>query len=208
MKKDIDIYTWKRKKHFEYYQEFDNPCFSININIDITALIDKTCERNLKFFPSFLFCLMKAMNQVEELKFRVRDNKVVIHDLIHPSYTVLNETENFVFCYSRFIDDFDIFYNSVLEDILMAIKGNNLSDEGGRDDLVFVSSVPWIAFNSITHPFKKDDPHSIPRVTFGKYFKEGKTIKLPISVQAHHGLVDGLHIARLLERINEAIVTL
>jgi len=206
--KDIDIYNWKRKAHYEYYQSFDNPCFSLSVNIDITLLIEKIKEKDLKFFPTFLYCLIKGMNQVEELKYRIRKNRVIVHDMIHPSYTVLNERECFVFCYTEFIIDFEIFYQNVLKDIEMALHGNNLEDEEGKDDLVFISSIPWISFTGLTHPFKKDDLHSIPRVNFGKYFEENKIIKLPISVQAHHGLVDGLHIARLLENIEKAILEL
>ena len=206
--KDIDIYNWKRKAHYEYYQSFDNPCFSLSVNIDITLLIEKIKEKNLKFFPTFLYCLIKGMNQVEELKYRIRKNQVLVHEMIHPSYTVLNEHECFVFCYSEFIVDFEIFYQNVLNDIETALHGNNLEDEEGKDDLVYISSIPWISFTGLTHPFKKDDLHSIPRVNFGKYFVENKIVKLPISVQAHHGLVDGLHIARLFENIEKAILEL
>ncbi len=206
--KDIDIYNWKRKAHYDYYQTFDNPCFSLTVNIDITLLIEKLKKTNLKFFPTFLYCLIKAMNQVEEFKCRIRKDGVIIHETIHPSYTVLNEHECFVFCYSEFTTDFKMFYQNVLKDIEVSLHGNNLVDEEGKDDLVYISSIPWISFTGLTHPFKKDDPHSIPRVNFGRYFEENKIIKLPISVQAHHGLVDGLHIARMLEAIEKAILEL
>lgn len=203
--KNIDIYNWKRRKHYAYYQGFDNPCFSLSVNIDITLLIEKIKSKKLKFFPTFLYCLMKAMNRVEELRFRTRIDGVVVHEKINPSYTVLNEQENFVFCYSEYNEDFAVFYDQVTDDIKQALKGDNLSDEEGKDDLVYISSLPWTEFTGLTHPFKKDDLHSIPRVTFGKYFKDNQKIKLPFSIQAHHGLVDGLHISRLLKEIEEVI---
>lgn len=203
--KNIDIYNWKRKKHYVFYQEFDNPCFSLSVNIDITLLIEKIKSNKLKFFPSFLYCLMKAINRVEELRFRTRKDKVVLHEQVNPSYTVLNELDNFVFCYSEYKDDFRAFYNQVINDIKQALKGDNLSDEEGKDDLVYISSVPWIEFTGLTHPFKRDDLPSIPRVTFGKYFEDNQRIKLPFSIQAHHGLVDGLHISHLIREIDVAI---
>ncbi|MDD3712370.1 MAG: chloramphenicol acetyltransferase [Candidatus Izemoplasmatales bacterium] len=203
--KNIDIYNWKRKKHYVFYQEFDNPCFSLSVNIDITLLIEKIKSNKLKFFPSFLYCLMKAINRVEELRFRTRKDKVVLHEQVNPSYTVLNEQENFVFCYSEYNNDFETFYSQVIKDIKLALKGDNLSDEEGKDDLVYISSVPWIEFTGLTHPFKRDDLPSIPRVTFGKYFEDNQKIKLPFSIQAHHGLVDGLHISHLFKEIDGVI---
>ena len=203
--KDIDIYNWKRKAHYEYFQDFENPCFSINVNIDITTLIKKLEGKQLKFFPTFLYCLMTGLNNVPEFRTRVREKRVVIHDLTHPSYTVLNEDEVFVFCRTEYSKDFYSFYNKVLEDIKRASKGLNLEDEEGKDDLVFISSLPWISFTGLTHPFKKNDLFSIPRVTFGKYFKENEKFKLPLSIAMHHGLVDGLHVSKVLMEIDLAI---
>jgi hypothetical protein len=43
--------------------------------------------------------------------------------------------------------------------------------------------------------------HSIPRFAWGKYFREGGALKMPLSMQAHHGLVDGLHFGRFYELV-------
>ncbi len=205
--KDIDICKWNRKVYYDYYRNYDNPCFSLSVNIDITMLIEKINEKKLKFFPVFLYVLMKSINEIEELKYRVRGEKVVLHETVSPSFTVLNKSENYVFCYTEYHQDFESFYNNVLNNIDKAIKGGDLIDEEGKDDLIFISSLPWISFSSITHPFSKNDPHSIPRITFGKYFQDGNSYLLPFHIQVHHGLCDGLHIGRLIENIKEMIIS-
>ncbi|MDT8336528.1 MAG: chloramphenicol acetyltransferase [Candidatus Izemoplasmatales bacterium] len=203
--KDIDIFNWNRRVYYEFYKSYANPCFSLDVNIDITSLISLIKTKQLKFFPSFLYCLMRGLNSIDEFKYRIKKDRVVIHDIIHPSFTVLNSKGNYVFCYTEYKSDFKEFYHDVLDNIEVALKGNNLEDEEGKDDLVFISSIPWISFTSVTHPFSKNDPHSIPRVTFGKYFESNNKYYLPISFQVHHGLCDGLHIARLIEGINETV---
>jgi len=203
--KVIDINNWDRRKYFDFYKNYNNPCFSINLNLDIDKLIELTKKQNLKFFPTFIYCLMKAMNEIEEFKYRVRNNTVVLHDLIHPTYTVLNEKNQYVFCFTKYDSNFKMFYKNVIQDIEREVKGENLEDETDKDDLVFISNIPWFSFTALMHPFSEDDPHSIPRVSFGKYFVENERIKLPISFQFHHGLCDGFHIAQLIDKINCAI---
>ncbi|WP_428866904.1 CatA-like O-acetyltransferase [Clostridium sediminicola] len=52
----------------------------------------------------------------------------------------------------------------------------------------------WVSFTSITHPIQMNPVHSVPRIAWGKYFEENGKIKLPLSVQVHHSLVDGIHV--------------
>ena len=46
---------------------------------------------------------------------------------------------------------------------------------------------------------------SIPRIAFGKFIKEGERIFLPISVEVHHALMDGLHVGRFMMRLEEML---
>ncbi|HAN77810.1 MAG TPA: chloramphenicol acetyltransferase, partial [Bacteroidales bacterium] len=41
---------------------------------------------------------------------------------------------------------------------------------------------------------------SIPKISFGKFFKENDKLWLPVAVHAHHGLMDGLHVAKFIEK--------
>jgi len=77
--KIVDIKKWNRKKYYEYYKNYDNPCFSVDLNIDIDLLIRIVKTKNLKFFPTFIYCLMKAMNDIDEFKYRVRGDTVILH---------------------------------------------------------------------------------------------------------------------------------
>lgn len=66
--------------------------------------------------------------------------------------------------------------------------------------MFFITSVPWFSFTAFTHPY--DEKYgSIPILTIGKYFNEGDRTLLPVSVQVHHGLVDGIHVGRFYDRL-------
>ena len=195
----------KRIKHYNFYKDFDYPLFSISANIEITKLIEFIKLNKIAFFPTFLYLMMKSMNSVDEFKYRIRDNEVVLHDTVTPSYTVLNNEELYVFCTTEYNNDYDTFIKNVKNDIDDAKKTTRLEDLPGRDDLVFISSIPWISFSHTTHPIDTKHPDSFPRVTFGKYFEELGKIKIPFTVFVHHGLCDGLHVSRFFEGIQRNI---
>jgi chloramphenicol O-acetyltransferase type A len=44
---------------------------------------------------------------------------------------------------------------------------------------------------------------SIPRFAWGKFSEEGESLKMPLDVQAHHGLMDGLHMGRFFMLVQE-----
>ena len=64
-------------------------------------------------------------------------------------------------------------------------------DEEGRDDFLYLSAVPWVSFTSISHAMHYHPHDSIPRISWGKYFKDGDKTLMPLSLTAHHALVDG-----------------
>ena len=49
------------------------------------------------------------------------------------------------------------------------------------------------------HPLKLSPPDSVPRFAWGKHRKEGKKILMPLSVQGHHAVMDGLNAGRFYE---------
>lgn len=65
------------------------------------------------------------------------------------------------------------------------------------------SSIPWIRFTQFTRPITRLGDDAIPRVTFGKYQWRDGRLWMPVATQTHHGLVDGLHIGRFFEGLEQ-----
>jgi len=65
--------------------------------------------------------------------------------------------------------------------------------------------IPWISFTGLQHARKTDLEDTIPRFVFGKYFKEEKRLKMPLSVEVHHALVDGFHVGQLFKFLQEEL---
>ena len=77
--------------------------------------------------------------------------------------------------------------------------------EPDRDDFLFMTAIPWVSFTAFVHPVPLDPPDSVPRFAWGRFREEGDSAVLPLNIQAHHALVDGIHVARFYERVQEGI---
>ena len=78
-----------------------------------------------------------------------------------------------------------------------------MEDEVNRDDYLFLSAIPWVSFTSFAHAMHYEPADSVPRFTWGKYFKEGDKILMPLSVQAHHAVVDGRHTGKYFQQFQK-----
>ena len=64
-----------------------------------------------------------------------------------------------------------------------------------------MTAIPWVSFTSFMHPIDLDPVDSVPRFAWGKFFQDGALVKMPLSVQAHHALMDGVHLGRYYEKL-------
>ncbi|MGN2370103.1 CatA-like O-acetyltransferase [Clostridium cagae] len=201
----IDIENWKRKDHYNFFRQADYPHFNICGNIDITKFYKYIKENELPFFISILYASTKTANSIKEFKLRIRGDKVIEHETVNPSFTIITDEEVFSFCRSNYTDNFNEFKTNTLKEIEKVKNNISIEDEPGQDDLLYITSIPWVSFTNITHPIQMNPVDSIPRIAWGKYFEEGGNIKLPISVDVHHALVDGVHIGQYFNIIQEII---
>lgn len=197
----IDQAHWERRKHFEYFSQFDYPHFNVCVNLDITRFYPFTKDNEHPFFVSFLYAATLAANGILEFRCRIRNEQVVVHERVSPSFTVLSGNGIFGFFTAEYEDDFRAFKAKALAGIEAAKENPTIEDDPLRDDLLFITSLPWVSFTSISLPIQMHPVDSVPRLSWGKYFSEGDKTKIPFSVQAHHALVDGVHVGAYFMKI-------
>lgn len=199
----IDLESWPRRRHFELYRGLDYPHVGLCANVDISAFRAAVREQGLSFALAAAYVLARAANELPEFRLRIRGNQVVEHEVVHPSFTVLNEQELFSFCTVPYRAALAEFAPLAAERMAQVQAAPVLSDEPGQDDLLFMTGLPWVSFTSILHPIHMHPADSVPRIAWGKFFdQEGRTL-MPVAVQVHHALMDGLHIGRYYQRIQQ-----
>lgn len=205
--KTIDIETWSRAQHYNFFKNMDYPQYNICMNIDITNFLGKVKEKKLPFYYAMVYTSMSAANDIEEFRYRVREGKVILHEKLHPSFTdISGNSEFFKLVTLELEGTMEEFTNRA------KLKSENQTayfpfEEISRDDLIYITCIPWISFTHMSHTInlRKDD--AVPRLSWGKYFREGDKVLLPYSVQVNHAFVDGFHVGRFTERLQAYLDT-
>ncbi len=199
--KIIDLENWTRKEYFDFFSKYDNPFFGIVTEIDCTKAYENSKKNNISFFAYYLHKSILAVNKIEELRCRVVDKKVVLFDTVHAGSTIGRENGTFGFSFTNFSLDFETFDKALTEEItkVQATKGLGLNENTKRLDIIHYSALPWSKFTGLTHARNFNSDDTVPKITFGKMFKIENKRMLPMSIDVHHGLVDGIHISKYFE---------
>lgn len=192
----IDMGAWPRHKHFEFFQSFEDPHFNLCAAVEVTALRAAVKQRGLSFSVALVYLLARAANGIPEFRQRIRGNQVVEHEVVHPSITVLTPGDLFGFCAIRYSGDFATFAARAAEAMACAQAYAVLEDGPDEDALLFMTAIPWLSFTGLIHPIPRRPPDSVPRIAWGRFRPAGDRLEMPLSIHAHHGLVDGIHVGR------------
>lgn len=196
----IDIEQWDRKEQYHFFKEYDNPFFGLTVDIDVARLLRYTKARDHSFFAAYLFLSQLQVNRIKEFRYRIVDDEVHDYDTITAGSTVLKSNEVFTFCYFDYMDSFKSFEAHVLERTENCRQPESLLDDHDSNPAqVHYSVIPWVHFRGLTHPRNYGTGDSIPKIVFGKYSGAGDIINMPVSVEAHHSLMDGFHMGRYFE---------
>lgn len=210
MEQPFDIMSSPRREHFELFRSFEIPFFNVCADVDVTAL-RKLCRFSEapSFFAASLYLSMTALNDEPVFRLRLRDSDppVVCHDVVHASATVLLDDDSFAFSDIPFHRSFEQFAAGCQAGIEAArSRPVKLAAQPDRDDLVYYTVLPWVSFTSFAHARRLGRDDSVPRIAVGRYRPEsnGRWL-MPVSIEAHHALADGLHVGRFFEQLQKLL---
>jgi chloramphenicol O-acetyltransferase type A len=196
----IDLDAWPRRAAFDHYRAYDSPFFGLSAPIDVTPTRAWCRDAGRSFFLAAWWATLVAAAPIAPLRQRLRGVRVWQHPQLGVATTVLGPDDNFRFCRLTLADDFATFHDAGRRAIAAATAAPPALVEGD-DDVLYGTVVPWVAFTGIRHARRGDPQDSVPRVAFGKIIADGAHQRLPVAVDAHHALVDGLHVGRLFEAL-------
>ena len=201
----LDVANWSRRDLFEFFIGYTNPYFNVCTQIDVTKLKAFVNEQHGKISLALHYFALRVANEIEPFRYRLKDEKVFVYDVVNGGTTVLLPNESFAYAYFDYQRDFEKFLSDMGKAVDDVRTGSGPLKPTMRDDVIYHTTLPWISFTSFAHARTKGRGDSIPRIVFGKFTKENERIMLPISVEVHHALMDGLHVGRYLSRLEDAL---
>ena len=197
----IDESTWERAMHCMVFRNSIEPAFCVTFEADVTEFKKKVKEEGLSFTLAMVYAVCKCANEVEALRYRFLDGKVVLYERIDTAFTYLNkETELFKVVNVPFIDNLP-------EYVALALKTAEEQQEyftGPLGNDVFqCSPMPWVTYTHISHTNSGKKDNATPLFDWGKYYEKDERVLIPISIQAHHSFVDGIHIGQFVDALQK-----
>ncbi|MBS1549241.1 MAG: chloramphenicol acetyltransferase [Bacteroidetes bacterium] len=205
MKSKINIDQWNRKEHFLFFSKFTEPFFGVTVKIDVTNAYYKAKENGISFFLHYLYCALKAANQIENFRYRIIDQQVYNFDKVHASPTINRPNGTFGFAYMNYDEDENVFYKNALAEIEQVQQTNLLLPANSGENVIHFSALPWLDFTSISHARSFDFPDSCPKISFGKMTDNNGVKEMPVSVHVHHALMDGYHVGMFIENFQNLL---
>lgn len=203
----LDLAQWPRRDAFAYFRDFDVPCFNICARLDVTMLKQHVRNAGIGSLSlAYHYLAIRLANEVPAFRYRLEGERVRVHEVVHGSTTVLRDDDSFGFATLEHAPDFSIFAARGALAIQRARLANarfepSKSDEG----VIHMTTLPWLHFTSYSNARKWGAGDSIPKIAFGRIDAQGERLWMPISVEVHHALVDGLHVGRLIESFEVAL---
>ena len=200
--KVIDINTWNRKLHYKHFSALSDPYFSVTIPFNVTNAYKFSKENNVSFFGRYLHDCMKAINAVENFKYRIENDLVVAFDVIHASPTIMRTDNTFGFSFIEFSTDLNSFIKNIEAEKERINSTTDLYPPKNGLDCVHCSALPWLEFVGHKEPVS-GVLDSVPKLAFSKTYKKKSKMMMNVAINVNHALVDGYHVKEFSEKFQE-----
>ena len=204
MDRYIDVETWPRKDAYRLFSRGYLPYFSVTTPLDVTELRRFTKKEGLSFYRAMVYIVSRAMNELEPFRLRIRKDGIAVCETVSPSYTTAGRDGAFG------ISDVEYLPGETMADFCRRAlekeagqREQMVVQDDVRDDLIFISSVPWFVTTSVLQEQPTDPDDSFPRVLWDRIHEEKGRLLVNFTVQLNHRLLDGSHVRDLLLRMEE-----
>ncbi|TXG35983.1 CatA-like O-acetyltransferase [Seonamhaeicola maritimus] len=197
--KVIDVENWNRKAHYKHFCGLKDPYFGLTLSFNVTKAYNFSKENKVSFFAKYLHDCMKAINAVENLKYRIEDDLVVEHDIIHASATIMRSNNTYGFSFINFDENFNVFIKNIEREKDRINNSDDLYPPKNGLNCIHCSAMPWLNFTGQKEPVS-GILDSVPKIAFGKANKIGAELSMNVAISVNHALVDGYHIGLFSEK--------
>lgn len=195
----INIETWNRKQHYQHFCAMKDPFFAVTVPFEVSKSYHFSKAENISFFGKYLHDCMKAINDVDALKLRIENEKLLKYDVIHASPTIFRSDKTFGFSFVKYSEDLTVFLKNLEAEKSRVLSTNELYPPTNSLDCIHCSAMPWVSFTGHKEP-TSGEIDSVPKLAFSKMITKNGESLMNVSIRANHALVDGYDIGLFVEK--------
>lgn len=204
--RDIPLASWPRRAALEHFHRMAQPAFSVTVPVDVTGLRERAATHGATPWLAYHHAALEAANTVDGMRQAMLADGSGVREFatIHASTTVLREDGSFGFVTLPRESSLAVFAARAkpnVERVRRAAGDLFAADDPGdvrEETLVHMTALPWLAFTAFTHARGTGDDR--PKVAFGRFREEGGRLLMPVAVDVHHALCDGVHVGRFFQQ--------
>lgn len=203
--RDIPLEAWPRRAALEHFRRMAQPAFSVTVPVDVTGLRERAARHGATPWLAYHHAALEAANGIDAMHQTLTTDGVREFATIHASTTVLRDDGSFGFLTlprEPSLAAFAARAKPNLEHVRRASGDLFAADQPGdvrEQTLVHMTALPWLAFTAFTHARGVGDDR--PKVAFGRFAEVQGRLLMPVAVDVHHALCDGVHVGRFFERL-------
>lgn len=195
-----------RSRQIALFDRYDQPAVNITADAECADYTMVAKAAGIPPFALMLHAIGRASLEVENFRLRLLDGVVSRVEALTLSYTVLGPGDDLNFSHVAYRDDRGSFVQDYLADRAVAREARELRLlPMTHRNYLFTTCMPWLRFTAIQHPMARFGDCSIPNIAVGRFERIGGRLRFPLAVQAHHGLVDGIHVHRFITRVQDIL---
>ncbi len=204
----LDLDTWPRRAAFDFFRGFDIPSFNICTRLNVSRLKQAVKVSGVGSLSlAYHFIAIRLANEIAPFRYRLEGEQVRVHPEVHGSTTVLRADESFGFVTLVHQHDFATFVAQGTSAIALARQPDApFSPTEYGTATVHLTALPWMHFSSYSNARQWGPHDSIPKIAFGRIDADGGQLWMPLSVEVHHALMDGLHVGRFIQAFEGALL--
>ncbi|MCF8204727.1 MAG: hypothetical protein K9J82_06630 [Methylotenera sp.] len=203
--RDIPLADWPRRAALAHFRHMAQPAFSVTAPVDVTGLRERAARHGATPWLAYHHAALEAANAVDGMRQTLIDEGTGVREFatIHASTTVLRDDGSFGFLTlprDPTLADFAARAKQNLPRVRSARGDLFKADDPGDvrvETLVHMTALPWFAFTAFTHARGQGDDR--PKIAFGRFTPQGERLLMPVAVDVHHALCDGVHVGRFFE---------
>lgn len=211
--KTIDLNTYKRRAHLAYFMSMEHPQLNVTADVDVTELVRFCKEQGCSFFLSVVHIAALSADAIPEFRQRIHrlegtDFEIREYVQSPTSHTESTGDELYCYCCLDHHMPWEQYIRKAEKQQALARARGSLEEDPEIEAFYFPTSLPWIHYRDAVHPMT-DRYDSNPRFSWGKYEEDFRgRLMMPLTVAAHHGLVDGIHLGKFYANVSRNILAL